>query len=227
MQADHMPNRVCLTCCELLTRYYVFRNECMQSHNALQKYENIMVNRISIEEKVRDQPASGNVPPPVEDTTTIIELNKDLSASTESVVIKVEVDDEEYIIDADISEEDDPLSEQDTSGVDESIEGNSMSFPELMAKKREIDKMILDINERMGPIETSSKPKIENKCQICNRIFQLKKQLTHHLNAHMPDNRCVYCNKYFEKSFVLRRHLKSHSGIYFSFALCQASVIRH
>lgn len=39
-EMDPMPNRVCQNCFERMTQFYVFRQECLQSNDALQKYLN-------------------------------------------------------------------------------------------------------------------------------------------------------------------------------------------
>lgn len=219
MQVDNaepiQPNRICLTCYELLTRYYVFRNECLQSHNALQKYINLM------NEKMDDRRIE-NVAPNVENMTTFIELNKDTSTSTESVVIKVEVDDEEYIIGTVI--EDDPIDEsQEDDNI--SYEINEHRLSDLMEDDTEepsesvqqsvsvsiAEKHFLEAAEDQND-DPRSTFEIENMCQLCNRIFSKPKFLAKHLNAHMPDNKCPYCDKYFEKKYVLRRHLTNHMG---------------
>lgn len=218
MQAEHteliQPTRICLTCCELLTRYYIFRNECLQSHKALQKYIHLLSEKTN-EQHVED------VPPIFEDTTTFIELNKDTSTSTDSVVIKVEVDDEEYIIGTVL--EDDPIDDSLGDGNNMTYEINEQRLSDLMEDgaegPSEIDQLSVSIalkqlreaeeDQRNDPRSTFV---IENMCQLCNRIFSKRKQLTKHLNTHIPDNKCPYCDKYFEKKFVLRRHLKSHSG---------------
>lgn len=216
MQADHtdtiQPNRICLTCCDLLTRYYVFRNECLQSHNALQKYKNF------ISQKTNEQPTEA-VSTNDTNTTTIIELNKDSDTCAESVVIKVEVDNDEYIIDTVIEEEPQDVGHYDSNertelmevaqGQDE-IHGQHLSDPMTIQQR-----LTHSIEEAETQIkEPESLDDFENMCPLCNRIIEDRKQLIKHVNAHMPDNKCPYCEKYFKKKFGLRRHLNNHSGTF-------------
>lgn len=107
IQVEHaesvQPERICLSCCELLTRYYVFRNECLQSHNTLLKYRRLM-SRQSNGNQIESVPPS----PPrssVTNTTTFIELKKDTSTFDEApVVINVKVENDEFIIDTVVEE---------------------------------------------------------------------------------------------------------------------------
>lgn len=196
--------------------------------------------------RTTNQPeTSKNVTPSTVNTATIIELNKDSDNCDESVVIKVEVDDEECIIGSiiedninssadlqedetyEINEQHQPVSmevlvaadkqtsrtkERRPSEVSASRKRSILPMEQMEEKDDEEDEEDEDEAEEE---EGSSNPprEIENQCVLCNRIFEKRKQLTLHLNAHMPDNKCAYCHKYFEKKYVLRRHVKNHWGI--------------
>lgn len=216
MQADDtdpiQPNRICLTCYDLLTRYYVFRNECLQSHNALQKYKKFISQKTN-ERAIEDVPSTAT------NTTTIIELNKDSDTCAESVVIKVEVDNEEYIIDTVIEDDLQDVVNYDSNERTELMEVapdqseiNAQCISDPMTIQQRLINSIEPAEQQIK--EPESLNDFENMCPLCNRIIEDRKQLIKHVNDHMPDNKCPYCKKYFEKKFGLRRHLNNHSGTY-------------
>lgn len=207
MQADDtepiQPNRICLTCYDLLTRYYVFRNECLQSHNALQKYKKFISQKTN-ERAIEDVPSTAS------NTTTFIELNKDSDSCAESVVIKVEVDNEEYIIDTVIEDDNERTESMEVAPYQCEINAECISDP--MSIQQRVINSIEQAEKQIK--EPESLDDFENMCPLCNRIIEDRKQLIRHVNDHMPDNKCPYCKKYFKKKFGLRRHLNNHSGTY-------------
>lgn len=221
-QREHIqPNRICLTCCDILTRYYVFRNECLQSHNALQKYKNVLSQKTN-EPAIKS--AIDEVPLTATNTTTIIELNKDSDTCAESVVIKVEVDNEEFIIDTVI--EDDPQhvdnydSNERTELMEVAQDPGEINAQHLSDPGTNQQRLMNSIEAEKQTKELESLDDFENMCPLCNRIIEDRKQLIKHVNAHMPDNKCPYCEKYFKKKFGLRRHLNNHAGTYSQRAYC-------
>lgn len=177
--------------------------------------------------KTSEQVIENETPTTIEPTATatFIELNKDTDATAESVVIKVEVDDEELMYTVIEDDSQDEESDTDSHEIDGQGLSNLMEINDEQSEDEETqslrDESLRETPSPQSPISETrvinsmapvEAPAEENKCMLCNRIFSKRKQLTKHLNAHMPDNRCPYCYKYYAQKYVLRRHLENHSG---------------